>query len=123
MFPLHASCLPIRPIQIFMLKINDLEVTGGESGIRTHGRFDPSPVFKTGALNRSAISPMLLHVTAEGAGCHAGDPPCAGGPVYGRTNICAAVLPGSLPGAHSRMPGRVLLNDTTAVSWRSAPLP
>lgn len=106
-----------------MFKINELEVTGGESGIRTHGRFDPSPVFKTGALNRSAISPMLLHVTAEGAGCHAGDPPCAGGPVYGRTNICAAVLQGSLPGAHSRMPGRVLLNDTTAVSWRSAPLP
>src|SRR5690606_1575091 len=33
---------------------------GGESGIRTHGRFDPSPVFKTGALNRSAISPKLL---------------------------------------------------------------
>ena len=32
-------------------------VSGGESGIRTHGRFDPSPVFKTGALNRSAISP------------------------------------------------------------------
>jgi hypothetical protein len=31
---------------------------GGESGIRTHGRFDPSPVFKTGALNRSAISPF-----------------------------------------------------------------
>src|SRR3546814_1115479 len=30
---------------------------GGESGIRTHGRFDPLPVFKTGALNRSAISP------------------------------------------------------------------
>ncbi len=34
--------------------------SGGESGIRTHGRFDPSPVFKTGALNRSAISPLLL---------------------------------------------------------------
>ena len=29
-----------------------------ESGIRTHGRFNPSPVFKTGALNRSAISPI-----------------------------------------------------------------
>ncbi len=55
-----------------MLKINTLETTGGESGIRTHGRFDPSPVFKTGALNRSAISPMLLHVTAEGFGYHAG---------------------------------------------------
>ena len=34
--------------------------SGGESGIRTHGRFDPSPVFKTGALNRSAISPIAL---------------------------------------------------------------
>ena len=30
---------------------------GGESGIRTHGRFDPSAVFKTAALNHSAISP------------------------------------------------------------------
>lgn len=31
---------------------------GGEGGIRTHGWFDPSPVFKTGALNRSATSPV-----------------------------------------------------------------
>ncbi len=91
-FPLHASCLPIKQSQIFMLKINDLEVTGGESGIRTHGRFDPSPVFKTGALNRSAISPMLLRVTAEGVGCHAGDPPRAGGPGCGRTNILCGPL-------------------------------
>lgn len=51
---------------------------GGESGIRTHGRFDPSPVFKTGALNRSAISPMLLRLTPEGIGCQAGDSRCAG---------------------------------------------
>ena len=29
---------------------------GGESGIRTHGSFE-SPVFKTGSLNRSDISP------------------------------------------------------------------
>jgi hypothetical protein len=34
--------------------------SGGESGIRTHGRFDPSPVFKTGAFNRSAISPCFF---------------------------------------------------------------
>src|SRR5688572_16989165 len=33
-------------------------VNGGESGIRTHGRFDPSAVFKTAALNHSAISPL-----------------------------------------------------------------
>src|SRR3546814_3372020 len=39
---------------------------GGESGIRTHGRFDPSPVFKTGALNRSAISPEWMRVGAGG---------------------------------------------------------
>src|SRR5690242_7037899 len=37
---------------------------GGESGIRTHGRFDPSPVFKTGALNRSAISPLSCPPTS-----------------------------------------------------------
>jgi hypothetical protein len=30
---------------------------GGGSGIRTHGGLAPTPVFKTGALNRSAIPP------------------------------------------------------------------
>lgn len=30
---------------------------GGGSGIRTHGELAPTPVFKTGALNRSAIPP------------------------------------------------------------------
>ena len=32
---------------------------GGSGEIRTHGWFDPSPVFKTGALNRSATLPLL----------------------------------------------------------------
>lgn len=31
--------------------------SGGWSGIRTHGGVAPTPVFKTGALNRSAIHP------------------------------------------------------------------
>ena len=31
---------------------------GGESEIRTHERVAPLPVFKTGAFNRSAISPF-----------------------------------------------------------------
>ena len=31
---------------------------GGETGIRTQERVAPLPVFKTGALNRSAISPF-----------------------------------------------------------------
>ena len=30
---------------------------GGEGGIRTHGGLAPTPVFKTGAFNRSATSP------------------------------------------------------------------
>ena len=31
---------------------------GGETGIRTQERVAPLPVFKTGAFNRSAISPQ-----------------------------------------------------------------
>ena len=31
--------------------------SGGETGIRTQERVAPLPVFKTGAFNRSAISP------------------------------------------------------------------
>ena len=45
-------------------KINNLfknfkysELYGGETGIRTQERVAPLPVFKTGAFNRSAISP------------------------------------------------------------------
>ena len=56
--PLHAFRLTTRTHQKFLFRISELCMIGGESGIRTHGRFDPSPVFKTGALNRSAISPM-----------------------------------------------------------------
>ena len=32
---------------------------GGETGIRTQERVAPLPVFKTGAFNRSAISPLV----------------------------------------------------------------
>src|SRR3546814_15987162 len=31
---------------------------GGWGGIRTHGELAPTPVFKTGALNRSATHPL-----------------------------------------------------------------
>ena len=33
--------------------------SGGETGIRTQERVAPLPVFKTGAFNRSAISPKI----------------------------------------------------------------
>ena len=33
-------------------------INGGETGIRTQERVAPLPVFKTGAFNRSAISPL-----------------------------------------------------------------
>lgn len=36
-----------------------MQGSGGRGGIRTHGRLAPSPVFKTGALNRSATLPAL----------------------------------------------------------------
>jgi hypothetical protein len=40
-----------------------LRESGGSGGIRTHGRVAPSPVFKTGALNRSATLPCLHSVS------------------------------------------------------------
>jgi hypothetical protein len=36
------------------------ELNGGGGGIRTHGTLSRTPVFKTGALNRSATPPLLL---------------------------------------------------------------
>ena len=42
------------------------ERDGGEGGIRTHGPLSRSPVFKTGALNRSATSPFILTLGSEG---------------------------------------------------------
>ena len=35
-----------------------IESNGGEGGIRTHEGLAPLPVFKTGAFNRSATSPL-----------------------------------------------------------------
>ena len=34
---------------------------GGEGEIRTHGSCEGTPVFKTGAFNRSATSPLWVH--------------------------------------------------------------
>ena len=34
--------------------------SGGETEIRTQERVAPLPVFKTGAFNRSAISPLAM---------------------------------------------------------------
>jgi hypothetical protein len=49
------------PAAIILMKtiLNQIVILiyGGESGIRTHGRLTPTAVFKTAALNHSAISP------------------------------------------------------------------
>lgn len=42
---------------------NPRDQNGGESGIRTHGGFKATPVFKTSAINRSTISPYSHSVT------------------------------------------------------------
>ena len=39
------------------------ENSGGETEIRTQERVAPLPVFKTGAFNRSAISPLVSVLT------------------------------------------------------------
>ena len=39
------------------IKVINIINDGGETGIRTQERVAPLPVFKTGAFNRSAISP------------------------------------------------------------------
>ena len=36
------------------------KINGGEGGIRTPEGFNPLPVFKTGAFNRSATSPVIF---------------------------------------------------------------
>ena len=38
--------------------LNMQMISGGETEIRTQERVAPLPVFKTGAFNRSAISPL-----------------------------------------------------------------
>ena len=40
---------------------------GGETGIRTQERVAPLPVFKTGAFNRSAISPCVVFIHIFGS--------------------------------------------------------
>ena len=42
-------------VLIIKKKLNN----GGETEIRTQERVAPLPVFKTGAFNRSAISPLM----------------------------------------------------------------
>ena len=41
------------------------KVNGGETGIRTQDGVAPMPVFKTGAFNRSAISPLASFYSME----------------------------------------------------------
>ena len=43
---------PLRALSIY--------TTGGRGEIRTHGGLSSSPVFKTGAFNRSATLPMRI---------------------------------------------------------------
>ena len=79
------------------VRLTYLHGYGGESGIRTHGRFAPTAVFKTAALNRSAISPLSLPTKARCAH-HYGSlvpgilPSTPSGPA-----ACAAVRFGFLP--------------------------
>ena len=48
---------------------NGEQCTGGRGGIRTHGTLAGTPVFKTGALNRSATLPNALLMGERVAEC------------------------------------------------------
>ena len=39
-------------------QLKNSQISGGESGIRTHGTFDSTQAFQACALNHSAISPF-----------------------------------------------------------------
>ena len=49
-----------RRSKSYVQQRHDFEGYGGEGGIRTHDGLAPMPVFKTGAFNRSATSPLRL---------------------------------------------------------------
>ena len=70
--------LRVRDCQALTLVFNDLCLfaivdsaafrlpkSGGERGIRTTGEVTPTPVFKTGAFDHSAISPHHLELRVE----------------------------------------------------------
>ena len=47
--------MSLNYLEILFIKL----INGGETGIRTQDGVAPTPVFKTGAFNRSAISPLV----------------------------------------------------------------
>ena len=60
----HENKIPASPTEL--KKPPDADASGGflnyggEAGIRTLGRFNPSPVFKTGTFGRSVTSPKFF---------------------------------------------------------------
>ena len=48
------------------LWIRPLSIYGGEAGIRTLGRREPTPVFETGSFNHSDTSPHFLESFSRG---------------------------------------------------------
>ena len=50
-------------LMIYLRILDIIKSNGGETGIRTQERVAPLPVFKTGAFNRSAISPLRVFIT------------------------------------------------------------
>ena len=51
---------PASKADLLLLALQNDTKYGGSGEIRTHEQITPSPVFKTGAFNRSATLPRLL---------------------------------------------------------------
>jgi hypothetical protein len=53
---MKTRCVELGDVNLFSLQPRR---SGGEGGIRTPDTLSGMPVFKTGAINRSATSPLL----------------------------------------------------------------
>lgn len=60
----NARCKTSRGLENMKKTGRSGQAIGGWGGIRTPGRLAPSPVFKTGAINRSATHPVLSRLSA-----------------------------------------------------------
>ena len=54
-----AKIARLDVVAITSLQLQDYKYAGGEGGIRTPGTLSGTPVFKTGAINHSATSPLV----------------------------------------------------------------
>lgn len=72
----QLSAEPMRNPTLSFVGMNRTRINGGRSGIRTHGGLASTAVFKTAALNRSAILPRKNKTCIQISGAKRQQPYC-----------------------------------------------